>query len=122
MDDGWKWWAGTNEEYYHSSADTREEAIACLDGEGGYICEARIDPIALAGFIDADWIIERAEEGVERSENIDEVFEITPAQQADLQLRLREASDQWQLENGLVFKSDLFSSSRNMEAISADPE
>lgn len=118
---GWEWWSGSSDEYFTSSHDTREEAIAALDGEGGYIVEARQDPIKLSNFIDADYLLEWAEENVERSENLDAVFDVTPQQEADLGHRLREACDQWQLENGLVFHSDLFTDMRNAEGIDADP-
>jgi hypothetical protein len=120
--DDWKWWAGSNDEYYHSSCTTREEAIACLGGEGGFICEAIILPIQLSSFIDATDLLDRADENVDRSENLNEIFIITAEQEVDLDRRLKAACDEWQLAHGLVFRSDLFTMVRNNEQISPEPE
>lgn len=38
----WRWWSGTNDEWYSNGPfDTRDQAVAALDGHGGYIVEAQ---------------------------------------------------------------------------------
>ena len=38
---GWEWWSGPSDEWYsHGPFATREEAVAALDGDAGYVTEA----------------------------------------------------------------------------------
>lgn len=38
---GWQWWSGPSDEWYsHGPFDTREEAVAALAGDAGYVTEA----------------------------------------------------------------------------------
>ena len=41
---GWLWFSGSNDEHYSDTHNTREEAIAALEGFGGYIVEAIQEP------------------------------------------------------------------------------
>lgn len=115
-DTGWAWWAGSTEEHYSSEHETREQAIAELDGEDGWICEAKPGQPRLAAHLDLEKAVERADENFERAEDEDEediIFDLTEADFASL----RRAIDKWQTHEGLVFKSGLFSAQRNVEFI-----
>lgn len=121
MDDGWKWFSGTNDEYYSDGPfNTRGEAIEALEGEGGYIIEARQDPLKLSQHIDFERALEDTEEDFERLEEDDSIiFDCTQAQQANLIDRLKTAVNDWQTHHELVFKSVAFTASRNGEFIDA---
>lgn len=46
---GMAWWSGSNEEYFTNGPfDTREDAVAALDGEGGYVVKAALMPITFS--------------------------------------------------------------------------
>ena len=126
MSDDWKWWSGTNEEWYTQSHETREEAIQSLEGEGGYIIEARQDPVPLSGYFRADDFLEHADETLSGSDlghpEGDALFECSPEQAADLEKRVRSAIDAWQEANGLKFVPAMFTASRNAEYVEPDPE
>ena len=124
----WKWYAGSNEEEFHSGPfDTREEAIIALDGYGGFIIEARKSLLSLSKFFDARGFLDQAEEDAweHANENGDLVFDVTNEQVVNLETRVREAIVQWQDEHNLVFVPWFFSQSRNLERIDGevgDPE
>lgn len=124
----WKWYAGSNEEEFHSGPfDTREEAIIALDGYGGFIIEARKLPLALSSCFDAVRFFDEAEESVYELANPEGelLFEATDTQIEDLEKRVRKTIDQWQDEHNLVFFPWFFSQSRNLERINGevgDPE
>jgi len=120
--DGWLWFSGSNDENYSNTHNTREHAIAELDGHGGYIVEARQDPMRMANYIDADSLFESAEEDASEFSNGDgdPIFECTRDQQSDLQDRLRQACDKWQEDHELVFKPWCFTDTRNSEKIAPD--
>lgn len=119
MNDNWSWWAGSSEEYYHTNCATREEAIAALEGEGGWICEAQQKPLRVADLLLLDDLLVDADEDIERGEDDDDVIlRATPAQEEDLRARIKVACDEWQAAHGLVFKTRMFTSQRKTEFIS----
>lgn len=137
----WQWWAGRDEGWMTvGPCPTREHAIDEMvqDGGGEYldetqdppvwmnsftVVEARQDPLRLADWIGADWILERADEALCDSDRVScenddgPWFEATKEQEADLIGRLRAACDEWQVSNGLKFHSTTFSHSRNHETV-----
>lgn len=137
----WKWFGGHDEEHcVYGPCDSREEVIAeaVTDGLGEfqdeagqwkigvYVCEAKNEPLRIAKWVDADRIIERADESVYDSDrvNIDfddgEIFKCTPEQQADFVERIKRACDEWQDSHGLQFTVSTFSHVRNNEYVIAD--
>ena len=138
----WQWWAGSSADDYMTIGPcaTREQAIdeAVNDGFGEWldeskdppawkntfhVCECRQDPLRLADWIDADWILERAEESLADSDRVScefddgPWFECTPEQEDDLKSALRKACDDWQVRHNLRFHSPTFSHSRNHEDV-----
>lgn len=129
-DDGWKWWASIDGEYYEvGPCDTREGAIqsARTDFEGAAftITRARQDPLRLAEWIDTERMLDRAEDQLADSDRLGEFdddppfFEATPQQKADLEKRVKRACDEWQAAHGLVFKVRTFSAMDNKERVPA---
>lgn len=137
-DTGWKWWAGTNDEVMtYGPHDTREDAIReaqedrigefqDYDGTwkiGCHVVEARQDPLRLADWIDAEWLLERAEESLADSDRVgcdgDEGpwFECAPEQEKDLADRIARACNEWQAAHGLKFSCMTFSAMRNAEYV-----
>lgn len=138
-DAGWKWFSGTNEEYFaHGPFDTREEAIqaaqedACGEFQdddgtwkvGVHLVEARQDPLRLADWIDVQRMMECAEEDLGESDRVcyefdddPPYFESTREQQADLERRIKLACDEWQAAHGLTFTVRTFSASRNHDHV-----
>lgn len=120
MTENWKWYAGWNDEEFHSGPfDTREEAIKELDGLRGFIIEARKTPIKLSSYFDAEYFLEVTEEDAADLSNPDGdlIFDVSKAQMVGLQDLVRAAIDQWQEVNNLVFESWAFNESRNLEQI-----
>lgn len=134
----WQWWAGSDEEWCTvGPEDTREAIIQAatndslgeFEHEGGgwnlgfYIVEARQDPLRLADWIEADRILERAEEGMADSDRVSseyddgQWFECTPEQEKDLEERVKRVCDEWQAEHRLVFSCATFSHTRNREHV-----
>ena len=117
----WFWWSGFDEENYDGPFKTREAAIANLDGERGYICEARQDPLTFSDWLDMGLIFERAEDAMAdnslTNEDSDPIFEVSDDQANDLSARLKRACDEWQAAHGLVFIPWAFTEIRNKEAI-----
>lgn len=122
----WAWWAGSNDENYSEGPfDTREEAIAALDGYGGYICEAKQTPLRLSEWVGLDRLLETAEDNFADSDrcsecDADSVFKVTPDQEKDLTAILKESIDAWQNAHVLVFTCYTFSHQRNLEGIPED--
>lgn len=135
---GWKWWTGTNDEIMtYGPHDTREDAIREAqedrigefqdkDGTwkiGCHVVEACQDPLRLADWIDADRLLELAEDRLSDSDRVaaDEdrgpFFECTPEQEKDLAERIARGCDEWQAEHGLVFTCRTFSAMRNAEYV-----
>ena len=113
----WKWWAGSDEEWMSiGPCDTREEVIADAtsermgefqdehDGEwklGFHITEARQDPLRIADWIEADRLLERADESLCDSDRVSYEhedgpwFDVTIEQGKDLEERIKRACDEW---------------------------
>lgn len=120
MTENWKWYAGWNDEEFHSGPfDTREEAIKALDGLRGFIIEARKIPIKLSSYFDAEYFLEVTEEDACDLSNPDgdQIFNVPKEALVGLQVWVRAAIDQWQEVNNLVFESWAFNESRNLERI-----
>lgn len=121
----WSWWVGSNDERYHTECDSREEAvrIAKEEYDGAYIVEAaKPSNIMLSEYFDADRFMEDAEDRAyddhgDPDGGHDTVFDITAAQHADLETKVRAAISAWQAEHGLVFTGFRFSAEQNGEYI-----
>ena len=135
---GWAWWSGRSDEWFeHGPFSAREDAIdeAQCDASGEFldedgiwkvgihIAEARQDPLRVADWIGADWILDRAEDLLCDSERVSSEnddgpwFEVTKEQESDLVDRLKRACDEWQDAHGLVFTCNTFSAMRNAEYV-----
>lgn len=134
----WGWWAGSSEEYCTiGPCETRDEVIANATSEvlgefeddngvwklGFHICEAEQRPLRLAEYIEADRLLERAEEVLSDSCRVGcegddgPWFDATSEQEVDLRRRVEAACDAWQKAHGLVFTCKTFSASRNHEHV-----
>ena len=116
----WKWYSGSNEEEFSGGPfDTRHQAIAELDGYGGYIVLARKVPLRLSGYFDVDAFLESAEDAAYDlcNENGDPVFDVSKEQSEDLQARIRAAIEAWQYAHNLTFVPWAFSGTKNLERI-----
>jgi hypothetical protein len=116
----WKWYSGSNEEEFSDGPfDTREQAIAALDGYAGFVVLARKVPLRLSGYFDADTFLENAEDAAHDAcnEDGDPVFDISSDQQEDLQARIRAAIEAWQYAHNLTFMPWAFNGTKNLERI-----
>lgn len=134
----WKWYAGQNDEWFAVGPfDTREELLKQAEGErlgeffddadatwklAFHVVEARSDPLRLADYVDVESLLERAEESLEASDRMTEVdegpiFDCSPEEQLDLELRIKSACDRWQAVHGVKFHVKSFSHSRNGERV-----
>ena len=115
----WSWWAGRDDENFHTEYASRDEAIAALEGESGYIVEARKDALSLADYFDAGEFLERADEGASDYSNPDgdPIFELTVGQADGLEAVVRAAICRWQAEKGVAFRPWRFTAQRNDEYI-----
>ena len=140
--DGWGWWASADADNYTVGPEPTRQAViqAAVDDELGYddrpendprcvfhICEARQDPICLSDWIQANRILERADDNLSGSDRVSEYdeppyFDVTREQEADLIRRLKTACDEWQDAHGLVFVMHQFSDSRNEETVTVKLE
>lgn len=136
----WQWWAGTDEEWCTVGPEDSREAIiqaATNDSLGEndddnswklsfHIVEARQDPLRLADWIEADDLLDRAEDNVADSDRVTSeyddgpYFECTSDQKRDLRERIERACDEWQAAHGLVFTCRTFSHTRNNEHVVVD--
>lgn len=118
-------------ESWFGACATREEAIE--DGKDEYdgsffVCRASNPPLRLADWINADDVLERADEQIADSDRVggewDEGpwFEASPEQAADLAARLREACDDWQAAHGLVFTCRTLADISTPELVTIEPE
>lgn len=137
----WLWYAGDNDETFSiGPCSTKEEIIANAVGDGigewlddsedpplrmqtFDITEARQDPLRLSDWIEADTLLERADECLSNGDRVSTDYDDAPwfnadaAQEADLVRRVKAACDEWQAHHGLVFKCNTFSHQRNSETI-----
>lgn len=119
----WKWYSGSDQEAFTDGPfDTREQAIAELDGHGGYVIMARKFPLRLSKYFDAAGFLEDAEEAVYDlcNEDGDPIFDISNNQHADLEARVRATIEAWQDESGLTFIPWGFSGVKGLERIQGD--
>lgn len=141
----WQWWAGESEDSMMriGPCATRDQVIseAVQGGLGEWlddsqdpprrwnkftILEAKQDPLRMADWIDADTLLDRADEAVLDSDRAcreyddGPFFDVTTEQEADLRCRLQRACDEWQIVHGLKFSANTFSASRNHEEICTD--
>jgi len=136
----WQWWAGDDEEWLTVGPEDTKDAIIqaatddCIGefqddaGEwklGFYIIEARQDPLRLADWIDADIILERAEDRISDSDRVSGEYDYgpwfacTPEQEKDFEERIKRTCDEWQAAHALVFPCQTFSHTRNQEHVVA---
>ncbi len=126
-DDGWHWWGGASEEWCTiGPCRSRDQVIAdAIDGglEAVHLCEARQDPLRLADWIEAEELLDRADQEVADSDRVGSEnddgpwFDAKPDQKRDLVERIKRACDEWQAAHGLVFIAQTFSDSRNHEYV-----
>lgn len=119
----WKWYSGsTDEQFQHGPFDTREAAVAALDGYYGFVIEAQKTPLQLSEHFDARDFIDLAEDNVYDlcNENGDIIFDVSNKAATDLQTAVRAAIDQWQHQNNLVFEPWVFTQTRNLERVNGE--
>jgi hypothetical protein len=134
----WKWYAGQNDEWFALGPfDTREELLKQAEGErlgeflddadgawklAFHVVEARSDSLRLADYVDAESLLDQAEECLESSDRMTEVdegpiFDCSPEERLDLELRIKGACDRWQAVHGMKFHVKSFSHTRNGERV-----
>lgn len=115
----WFWWSSTDEEHFDGPFKTRDAAIANLDGDLGWVCEAHQSPLRLALYVDVETLLENAEDTASdlSNEDGDPIFDPSPEQTADLQARIKRACDEWQDAHGIQFIPWSFTDIRNKESI-----
>lgn len=134
----WNWYAGENEEVLTvGPLPTREAVIKEAAGQrlgehldkvdgswklAFHVVEARQDPLRLSAYVDAERLLEDAENSLESSDRMTEmdegpIFDCSADQQADLEARVREVCDRWQESHGLTFRVKSFSHARNGERV-----
>ena len=124
------WYHTTDPEgFWHGKCATREDAVAdgrsYYDGDPFCVAWAVNDPIRLADWIDADRLLERAEDRLADSDRVcgefddDIVFRVTPAQERDLEDRIKRVCDEWQAAHNLVFTFNTFSAMGEPEWINS---
>ena len=116
----WKWYSGPNDEAYTNGPfDTREQAVAELDGLGGYVIMARKVPLKLSDSFNVDEFLEDAEDSASdlANEDGDPIFDVQIRHKADLETRVRAAIDAWQSEHNLTFVPWVFTETRHGERI-----
>lgn len=125
----WKWYAGSSEGVFeYGPFDTREDAIDAALCEGldafCFVIEAYKIPLKLSGYVHAVNILEHADACAEEfsNESGDAIFEVSSAQQADLDASLKATVDAWQARHGVVFMPCVFTRSRNEELVDLTTE
>lgn len=120
----WKWYVGSCEEEFHTTCDTREEAVAAAkDYEGAFIVEATTGRVLLSGYFDAELFIESANDDaydLVDPNTGDPIFDVQDDQLSDLQDMVRATIDAWQQKHALKFVPWVFSATRNLEWIEGD--
>lgn len=117
----WKWWSGSNDELYTNGPfATKEEAVAELDGGGGYIVEAVSARVrfSAARLIDQQYFEDDDYFSGEHGEP-DRIGDGELIAQADAELQA--ALDAWLGKWRHTFVTpEMFANSRNHESIPAD--
>lgn len=134
----WEWWAGDDELKTIGPCSTKEQAIAeaTSDGIGEFqdetgtwmlgfeVIEGRQDILKLSTWAHLDSLVERANDAAmddfPDEFQDDDIFTVTPEQNADLVERLTRAIDDWQAIHRLRFKARRFSAVRNAEDIAVE--
>lgn len=121
----WKWYVGSCEEEFHTTCDTREEAVEIAQEYGGaWIIEATKDPdLKLSAYFDTDRFLENAEDSADdlKGPDCEALFYVTFDQGNDLEAVVRAAIDDWQAKHSLKFVPWVFVQTRNLQWI-GDPQ
>jgi len=125
----WYYAESSGAEHWQGGFATRDEAIANGDGEFDgsdfYVVSAKNPPVRLADWVNADDVLGHAADEIYDSDRVcsefddGPIFEATPALEADLAARIRQACDEWQKAHGLIFTVRTFSSMGEPERIEA---
>ena len=117
---------------WYGRCSSREDAVLEgrdeHEGEDYYVAWAVNDPVRLADWIDADRLLEGADEALADNNRVSAeyddppFFEVTPDQEQDLIARVQRACDEWQAAHQLVFTVNTFSAMGKPEFIKADGE
>ena len=137
----WRWYSGRSDEIfqfgpYENKDDAIKEAQDDASGEfqddngdwkvGIHLCEATNPPLLLSDWIDADYIVDRAEESLCDSDRVGHDYDDGPfflflsSQENDLIAALKKACDDWQARSGLTFTSTTFQNVRSNEYLVVD--
>ncbi|WP_341207252.1 hypothetical protein [uncultured Sphingomonas sp.] len=120
--DAWQWWSGANDEWYTNGPfATREEAVAALDGDGGYVIEAKHpDPVSFSAsaLIEAQYLEDNDYFDFDHSEpDRKGPADKIAAADAELQTML----DDWCSRHADTFvRGNLFGEQRNGDRIEAN--
>jgi hypothetical protein len=122
----WKWYVGSCEEEFHTTCDSREEAVETALGYGGaWIIEAtKGAPLKLSAYFDTDRFLEDAEDRADdlKGPDCEALFYVTFDQGNDLEAMVRAAIDAWQERHGLKFVPWVFVQTRNLQWIDKPQE
>lgn len=117
MDEQWFWYSGSNDEWYNSGPfKTRDEAVAELDGYGGFVIEARKQRLTFSAkaLIEAQYY---EADDLFSYDNGDEPDGPGDEAEAELQALLDAWTDKWRTR---FTQPSLFAASRNAERIEPD--
>lgn len=117
----WQWYYSWNEEEYWGGYDTREEAIDELEGEPGFIVEAKKPDIRLADFLtsnDIDCLTENMVERIDEAWGNPEGSEIDLGKEVQyLEPYIRAAIATWQVDHKVKIDAWVFADMRNHEEV-----
>lgn len=117
----WEWYHSIDDERWYR-ADSREDAIDCLGGEGGYVGEHCQHILQLAKFINVDRMIENAIERMDEDYGDLEGGSEWDIDTKGLEEVIKIAVQAWQVTKGVKIESWCFAGSRNVEYIEATYE
>ena len=99
------WYSSNDEEIWTGGPyATRDEAEIEAQANGHrLICEAGKTPVRVSKHFDAEYFLERADEDLDdyKGEDGDPILDFTKEAEVDLQKRVREAIDAWQVAHQL---------------------